>query len=122
MLQGGAVAQGRVEVYSYTAPNVRGTVCGDGSFDNKAATVVCRQLGINTPDSGLDYGIMVPTSTFGPGDGRILMSQVRGSRVGLLLIECCESFEINGFTGGEGGRGEGGGEEGRGPTLPSHRP
>ncbi|XP_033114149.1 uncharacterized protein LOC117114582 [Anneissia japonica] len=58
--------EGRLEVLY---EGVWGTVCDD-SFNEKAAEVVCRKLGIS---GGVEY---LPTTVFGEGDGPILLDDV----------------------------------------------
>lgn len=51
-------------------------------FDPLDARVVCRTLGL-----GL-YGVVVATSVFGPGTGRIWMSDVACTGFEATLLEC----------------------------------
>lgn len=83
LVDGGA-NYGRVEVY-LTGPEQWGTVCDD-YFDDKDATVICRQL-------GFAEGYAKKRANFGRGDGPIWMDNLGCHGNESKITEC----KHNGF-------------------------
>ncbi|CAI8032266.1 Deleted in malignant brain tumors 1 protein [Geodia barretti] len=72
--------EGRVEV---CIGGAWGTVCGDSLWDDREASVVCRQLGL--PNK---YSIAVGDAAFGPGEGLVLIRSMQCNGSESALLNC----------------------------------
>ncbi|XP_052091441.1 deleted in malignant brain tumors 1 protein-like [Mytilus californianus] len=82
---GSTLYQGRVEI---TRNNIKGTVCKN-SFDDLAASVVCRQLGFQ------NGGVAVIDGRFGEGTGPILLDNVICTGAEQDILECSYQNQSN---------------------------
>ena len=79
LIGGKSYDEGRVEVY-YNGQ--WGTVCND-EWDDTDASVVCKQLGI-----GLSGTAILNVNTFGPGRGKVFLSNIMCSSNDTTLSGC----------------------------------
>ena len=79
LVGGNSYDEGRVEVY-YNGE--WGTVCNDG-WDDVDASVVCKQLGFGSSGTAV-----LDVHVFGPGTGRVLLSNVMCSSNATTLSSC----------------------------------
>lgn len=89
--------EGRVEIYYRRH---WGTVCNIG-WDDTDASVVCKQLGFGSSGTAI-----LDVNTFGPGTGRVFLSNVRCSSNDTTLSSCgvgittcgCDHYKDAGIT------------------------
>ena len=78
LVDGNSTGEGRVEIFN---ENSWATVCDDG-WDDIDASVVCRQLGLNSS------GLAVSFAAFGRGTGTILLDGVSCTTGKSNIFEC----------------------------------
>ena len=79
LVRGNSYDEGRVEIY-YNGQ--WGTVCNDG-WDDIDASIVCKQLGFGSSGTAI-----LDVLVYGPGTGRVLLSNVLCSSSDTTLSSC----------------------------------